>query len=46
MSVKCILVGSSSVGKSNIILRFVEDRYLSLHDATLACEYSSKNITV
>lgn len=45
MSVKCILCGDSSVGKSNIMLRFIDNRYLSLHDATVSCEYGSKIIT-
>ena len=46
MTVKGILCGDSSVGKSNILLRFVENRYVSLHDATVACEYNSKIVTV
>ena len=42
--VKFIIVGDSGVGKSQIIIRFVHDKFDEAHGATLFCEYGSKHI--
>ena len=42
--VKFIIVGDSGVGKSQIIIRFVHDKFDKAHGATLSCEYGLKHI--
>ena len=43
-SVKFIIVGDSNVGKSNIIIRFIQDQFDIYHSPTLACEFGTKHI--
>ena len=43
-SVKYIIVGDSSVGKSNILLRFSRNTFDPGHQATLGIEYAKKHI--
>ena len=42
--VKFIIVGDSGVGKSQIIIRFVHDKFDKAHGPTLSFEYGSKHI--
>ena len=43
-SVKYIIVGDSSVGKSNILLRFSRNVFDPGHQATLGIEFANKHI--
>ena len=43
-SVKFIIVGDSSVGKSNILLRFSRNIFDSGHQATLGIEFANKHL--
>ena len=43
-SVKFIIVGDSSVGKSNILLRFSRNEFDSGHQATLGIEFANKHV--
>lgn len=43
---KIILIGSSSVGKSNILLRFTRNQFNENHQMTMGVEYAAKNVTV
>ena len=43
-SVKFIIVGDSSVGKSNILLRFSRNVFDPGHQATLGIEFANKHI--
>lgn len=42
---KFIIVGDSSVGKSNILLRFTDNRFQSSHDLTIGVEFATKIIS-
>jgi Ras-related protein Rab-2A len=42
---KFIIVGESSVGKSNILLRFTDNRFQSSHDLTIGVEFATKIIS-
>lgn len=41
---KVILIGSSSVGKSNILLRFTRNQFNERHQMTIGVEYAAKNV--
>ena len=41
---KYIIVGDSAVGKSCILLKFTESRFVPVHDLTIGIEYGSKII--
>lgn len=43
--IRFIIVGDSSVGKSNIMLRFTQDKFYTAHMTTLAVEFSNKRLT-
>ena len=43
---KYIIVGQPSVGKSNIILRFVKGQFNEKYNVTIGVDYSSKNINI
>lgn len=43
---KIILIGSSGVGKSNILLRFTRDQFNESHQTTIGVEYAAKNVEV
>lgn len=43
---KIILIGSSGVGKSNILLRFTRNQFNENHQVTIGVEYAAKNVTV
>ena len=43
-SVKFIIVGDSSVGKSNILLRFSRNVFDPGHQATLGIEFANKHL--
>lgn len=42
---KLILVGSSGVGKSNILLRYTKNEFLEGWQMTIGVEYATKTIT-
>jgi len=39
-----IIVGDSKVGKSCILLRFVDSRFVPIHDLTVGVEFANKNV--
>ena len=43
-SIKFIVVGDSAVGKSNIIIRFVQNIFDEAHLSTIGCEFGTKHI--
>ena len=43
---KYIIVGQQNVGKSNILLRFVKDKFVEKYIVTIGVDYSSKSIQV
>lgn len=47
-TLKILLIGSSSVGKSSLLLRFTEDEFLGPEEAsaTIGIDYKLKSITV
>lgn len=42
---KLILVGSASVGKSNILLKYTKDEFSENSQTTIGVEYATKTIT-
>ena len=44
-TLKFIIVGESSVGKSNILLQFTDKRFEQAHDVTIGVEFGSKIIS-
>lgn len=44
--VKYIIIGDSSVGKSNLLLRYVDKNFALSHDITIGVEFASKLETV
>lgn len=42
---KFIIIGDSSIGKSNILLRFTDNRFQSSHDSTIGVEFATKIIS-
>lgn len=47
-TLKVVLIGSSSVGKSSLLLRFTDDEFAPPEEssATIGIDYKLKNITV
>ncbi|TNJ26807.1 Rab2b [Giardia muris] len=43
---KTILIGNSAVGKSCLVMRYVEKKFEPLHDVTIGVEYCNKTITL
>ncbi len=43
---KYIIVGDSAVGKSCLLLRFVEQKFIPLHDVTVGVEFCNKTLQV
>jgi GTPase SAR1 family protein len=43
---KIILLGDSGVGKSSIALRYCQDRFDEIQDATIGAAYLLKQVTV
>jgi small GTP-binding protein domain len=43
---KCVIIGDSGVGKSNIFNRFIRDEFNLDSKATIGVEFSAKNVTV
>lgn len=44
--VKYIIIGDASVGKSNLVLRFVQDDFKDGYNATIGVEFGAKNLTI
>ena len=42
---KFIIIGESSVGKSNILSQFTDKRYLKSHDLTIGVEFATKIVS-
>ena len=45
-TIKLLLIGDSSVGKTNFIFRFVENRFQSVHLTTIGFDFKSKIVTL
>jgi Ras-related protein Rab-2A len=43
---KFIIVGDSSVGKSNLLLRYLNDKFEDEYQATIGVEFGAKNISI
>ena len=43
---KYIIIGDSPVGKTNILLQFIERRFNSVHDITIGVEFGSKTMDI
>jgi Ras-related protein Rab-1A len=43
---KILIVGESGVGKSNILLRFVENSFVASHMSTIGVDFKLKTIRV
>lgn len=43
---KYIIVGDSGVGKSNLLLRFVYDKFKKDHEVTIGVEFGAKNLNI
>lgn len=41
---KFIVIGDTGVGKSCIVLQFIENKTRSTHDVTIGVEFGAKNI--
>lgn len=48
VTLKILLIGSSSVGKSSLLLRYTDDEYLGPEEAsaTIGVDYKSKSLSV
>jgi small GTP-binding protein len=44
--VKLVIIGDSSVGKTNILLRYVNDEYKMTHITTIGVDFKVKIITI
>ena len=43
---KIVIIGNSAVGKSNLLLRFVEEKYVHTHTPTIGLDFRSKIMLV
>lgn len=43
---KCIIVGNSGVGKSSLLLRYVEDKFNENHELTIGVEFGAKFLNI
>ena len=43
---KYIIIGDSAVGKSNLLLRYVDNKFNENHVLTLGVEFAAKNIQI
>lgn len=43
-SIKCILIGTSNVGKSSLFMRLLHDKYISEYQSTIGVDYGEKKI--
>ncbi len=43
---KIVVIGNSAVGKTNILLRFVDANYSIIHTPTIGVDFRSKILTV
>ena len=43
---KYIIIGDSSVGKSNLLLRYTQQRFNDEYQATIGVEFGAKNLTI
>ena len=43
---KCVLLGNENVGKSSIILRYIQDKFLRSITSTIGCSYNSHELKI
>lgn len=46
MTIKIVICGESGVGKSNLIVRFVQDKFDETLITTIAIDFHSEEITI
>lgn len=44
--IKMIIIGNSGVGKTNILMRFCDERYKESHVATVGVDFKIKTVSV
>jgi small GTP-binding protein len=44
--IKLVLLGDSSVGKTNLLLRFTEENYRSTHTPTIGVDFKIKHMNI
>eukprot|EP01017_Pseudomicrothorax_dubius_P015244 TRINITY_DN17640_c0_g1_i1.p1 TRINITY_DN17640_c0_g1~~TRINITY_DN17640_c0_g1_i1.p1 ORF type:complete len:211 (-),score=43.95 TRINITY_DN17640_c0_g1_i1:145-777(-) len=44
--IKVLILGDSGVGKTNLMLRFVDDRYITSHLPTIGIDFKVRNLTI
>jgi small GTP-binding protein len=44
--VKLIIIGDSAVGKSNVLLRFTDSGFKTVHTATIGVDFKVKNLRI
>ena len=46
INLKVLLIGDSSVGKTSILLKYIDDQFPELHISTIGVEYKIKTLTI
>lgn len=46
IAIRRLTIGDSGVGKSNLMLRFTDNRYQSAHDVTIGVEFGARILSV
>ena len=46
IAIRKLTIGDSGVGKSNLMLRFTDNRYQSAHDVTIGVEFGARILSV
>lgn len=44
--IKLLIIGDSSVGKSNFLFQFIENKFTDTHIATIGFDFKSQNVTL
>ena len=44
--IKLIIIGDSNVGKTNILLRFADDKFVASHMPTIGVDFKIKTIHI
>ena len=46
INLKILLIGDSSVGKTSILLKYIDDQFPEMHISTIGVEYKIKTLTI
>lgn len=44
MRIKCVLLGDSNVGKSSLVLRYIQKQFSEYSESTIGCAFNNTNI--